>query len=84
MVTPRLAKRASSIAVGSRRMIAPPSSRSKDGQAMPWARYSDEQLLNMRMCDLGVKIKGTVLEQRITRLHDELQLKGLGCFRPHC
>jgi hypothetical protein len=35
------------------------------------------------MCDLGLKIKGTVLEKRIERLHEELEARGLD-FRPHC
>lgn len=44
---------------------------------------SDDELLDMRMCDLGVTIAGTVLEDRIEQLYDELAERGLP-FRPHC
>lgn len=37
-----------------------------------WARYSDEDLLQVRMKDLGVAIKGSWLEGQLDRLHDEL------------
>ncbi len=36
----------------------------------------------MRICDLGVRVEGTRLEDRIQRLHDELDAKGIQ-FRPH-
>mgnify|MGYP002527403147 CR=1 FL=1 len=48
-----------------------------------WARYSDEALLDVRMCDLGVLIAGTRIEQRIEKVYDELAQSGLQ-FRPHC
>ena len=44
---------------------------------------SDDRLLQVRLCDLPVMIRGTVLESRIEQLHDELAARGLG-FRPHC
>jgi hypothetical protein len=44
---------------------------------------TDDQLLDMRMCDLGVTIAGTVLEDRIEQLYLELSERGLD-FRPHC
>jgi len=47
-----------------------------------WARYTDEQLLEVRLCDLGVKIEGTDLEDRIARLDRELGERGF-IFRPH-
>ena len=34
------------------------------------------------MCDLGLQIEGTALEERIARLHEELDTRGLR-FRPH-
>ena len=46
-----------------------------------WADYADEQLLDVRMCDLGVTIEGTQLEPRIAQLNAELQARGLVC--PH-
>jgi hypothetical protein len=48
-----------------------------------WTRLSDEKLLDMRMCDLGVTIEGSELEARVARLYDELAARGLR-FRPHC
>jgi len=52
-------------------------------KAPNWARFSDDELLAMRICDLGVRIKGTRLEQRIAQLYQELASSGLP-FRPHC
>jgi len=45
-------------------------------------RLSQDELLDVRMCDLGVEIKGTWLEQQIDRLYHELQRRGIR-FRPH-
>lgn len=47
-----------------------------------WADWPDEKLLDLRMCDLHVRIEGTDLEARIQQLYGELQARGLG-FRPH-
>ncbi len=44
---------------------------------------SDDELLDMRMCDLGVVIAGTVIEQRVELLYEEMGERGLS-FRPHC
>ena len=43
---------------------------------------TDEQLLQMRFCDLSLSIKGTPLEQRVASLYEELEGRGLR-FRPH-
>ncbi len=48
----------------------------------PWAAWPSERLLDMRLCELGVKIPGTVLERRIRRLHEELDRRGI-LVRPH-
>jgi hypothetical protein len=45
-------------------------------------RLTDEGLLGMRLCDLPVRIEGTPLEERVRRLHFELDEAGLR-FRPH-
>ncbi len=37
----------------------------------------DEDLLQMRICDLGVRIHGSWLEERVRLLHSELAQKGL-------
>ncbi len=47
------------------------------------SRMSDDQLLNMRMCDLGLSIRKTPLEKRIQQLNQELDERGI-CFKPHC
>jgi hypothetical protein len=47
-----------------------------------WTALSDEQLLDVRMCDLALKIDGTDLEQRIAQVNAELEARGLR-FRPH-
>src|SRR2546426_10209184 len=47
-----------------------------------WAGLSDDKLLDVRMCDLGLTIEGTDLEQRIAQLSAELDARGL-VFRPH-
>ncbi len=35
------------------------------------------------MCDLGLRLAGTVIEERIAKLYDELAQRGIR-FRPHC
>jgi hypothetical protein len=52
-------------------------------KARNWSRLDDVALLNLRFCDLGLRIEGTALESRIERLWGELEQKGIG-FRPHC
>ena len=47
-----------------------------------WASLDDEDLLKVRMCDLGVSIEGTEIEQRIAQLNAELDTRGL-TFRPY-
>ena len=47
-----------------------------------WAAWPDEKLLDVRICDLGVSIAGTELEQRIAQINAELDVRGLR-FRPH-
>jgi len=46
-----------------------------------WTTLSDEKLLEVRMCDLGVAIEGTELEARIAIISAELQARGVR-FRP--
>jgi hypothetical protein len=47
-----------------------------------WASWPDEKLLGLRLCDLGVTIEGTELEQRIAQIGAELDARAL-TFRPH-
>ncbi len=46
------------------------------------AALSDEQLLDHRLCDLGLSIEGSRLEAPLAQLHRELANAGLR-FRPH-
>jgi hypothetical protein len=48
-----------------------------------WAALGDEELLALRICDLGVSIAGSELEPRVAQLYDELSARGLG-VRPIC
>jgi hypothetical protein len=43
---------------------------------------TDRQLLDLRLCDLPIKVRGSQLEQRIERLYRELESRSLH-FRPH-
>jgi len=47
-----------------------------------WASLSDDELLDVRLCDLGVRLAGTPLERRLERLHGELERRGL-LLLPH-
>ena len=42
-----------------------------------WPALPDEQLLDLRMCDLPLQIEGTVVETRIAELRQELPARGL-------
>src|SRR5262249_26366426 len=46
-----------------------------------WAALDDERLLDVRLCDLGLTIEGTEIEQRITQVNSELDARGLA--KPH-
>jgi hypothetical protein len=47
-----------------------------------WADLPDEQLLDLRFNQLGLKIEGSWLEPRLAALTDELAARGL-TFKPH-
>jgi hypothetical protein len=46
-------------------------------------RLSDDQLLDLRFCDLKLRIQGTEIAVAIERLYRELSMRGIR-FRPHC
>ena len=48
-----------------------------------WQELPDEQLLQMRIRDLGLRIEGSPLEGPIARLYAELAGRGIG-FHPPC
>ncbi|HEX5053981.1 MAG TPA: putative zinc-binding metallopeptidase [Planctomycetota bacterium] len=56
--------------------------RTKRPKAPWWEKLPTEELLDVRLCDLGLRIPGTTLERRIDLLHDELGRAGL-VFRPY-
>src|ERR1700753_2722058 len=50
--------------------------------AFAWNQITDDELLDLRLCDLPARIEGTVLEYRVRRIRFELDESGLR-FRPH-
>jgi hypothetical protein len=47
-----------------------------------WESWPDDKLLDVRLCDLGVRIRGSELVARIRELYRELQARGIRRFRP--
>lgn len=47
-----------------------------------WADWSDRKLLELRLCDLGVQLEGSWLQEPIEALYDELGQKNL-LVKPH-
>ncbi|MBZ5577335.1 MAG: putative zinc-binding metallopeptidase [Acidobacteriia bacterium] len=48
-----------------------------------WYSLKDEELLKLRICDLGVKIEGSELEARVGQVNNELAARGVN-LRPDC
>jgi hypothetical protein len=48
-----------------------------------WVALGDEELLDVRLCDLDLRIEGTWLETMVQRLHKEMARRGLR-VKPHC
>jgi hypothetical protein len=48
-----------------------------------WATLSDEALLDVRFCDLGLVLDRSPLQRHVERLYAELERRGI-TFRPHC
>ena len=54
-------------------IAAEPSALAPPPPAPPrWAALKDEELLAVRICDLGVRIEGSELEPRLRQFHDDL------------
>jgi hypothetical protein len=67
-------------------MAAPRKKRTGKAKARrkpAWARLDDEELLDLRLCDLGLRIEGSPVERPLMKLYSELERRGVG-FRPHC
>ncbi len=56
-----------------------PRGRSRAG----WHRLDDEKLLDVRLCDLGLRIEGSAVEPQVERLYRDFEARGI-LFRPHC
>ena len=52
-------------------------------KAARWGHLSDEDLLRVRICDLGVSIPGSEIQPPVRRLYQELEERGLA-LRPVC
>ena len=48
----------------------------------PWDGWTNEELFDLRLCDLGVTLEGTWLEDCLERMAAELERRSLS-FRPH-
>ena len=68
---------------GTKRYRATKRSVSSHGYTPHWADFADAELLQVRMCDLKLRLRETPLRRRIDRLHQELASRGIP-FRPHC
>ncbi len=68
-----------------RSLALPPHSARAARTATPpeWESRSDEELLDLRLSDLGLRIRGSELEPRIKQLYRELRAAGFRHFRPH-
>lgn len=62
--------------------VAPPEGKRRPLPAAEWASLSDDELLDLRLCDLDLRIEGTELERNIAQLYAELDACGLR-FRPY-
>ncbi len=58
-----------------------PASRTRVSR-LAWSRLSDQELLSLRFCDLGLSIERPLLKRRIERLYRELEGRGIQ-LRPH-
>lgn len=45
-------------------------------------RLSEDELLDLKFCQLGVSLEGTPVQERLLRVYEELESRGLN-FRPH-
>ena len=58
------------------------SSGRRSRRTLWWTELSSEELLDVRLCDLGLRLEGSTLEGRVQGLHAELAEAGLR-FRPY-
>lgn len=48
-----------------------------------WIKWPKEKLLDLRICDLGLRVERTQLASSVRQLYDELRRRGFRHFRPH-
>ncbi len=60
----------------------PAAARTRPRREPAWTRLDDEALLDMRFCDLRLRLSSSTLETRVRQLYGELAAKGIR-FRPH-
>ena len=48
-----------------------------------WNDLPDDELLELRFCDLELRVEGSPLEARLAKLHAELARAGIARFRPY-
>jgi len=48
-----------------------------------WEKFSDDKLLDLRICDLGLDLESSTLANMRDQLHRELAESGIRC-KPHC
>ncbi len=63
--------------------LAPQPAHLRRTHSRSWARLPDEQLLRLRLCDLGLSLGNPRLRRGIARMNEELAGAGIA-FRPHC
>jgi len=56
--------------------------RRRSGKEPDWVELPDRELLELRFCDLGLRVEGSQLEARLERLYEELAARDIR-FRPH-
>jgi hypothetical protein len=63
-------------------MSAEPTRKPAASPDYPWVSLSDDELLKLRFCDLGLRIEDTYLDHRIRQVIAELRARSLR-FKPH-
>src|SRR5262245_46578109 len=63
-------------------MDGKPSHPRRQAPLVPLEEASDETLLGMRLCDLPVRLEGSLMARRMERLHRELQARDIASL-PH-
>jgi hypothetical protein len=61
---------------------AAPHRRRLTRKQLAWTRLSDEELLSVRLCDLGLTVDNSRIATYLERLYRELEGRGID-FRPH-